>query len=153
VVLTSRPAGTNRAPTIVTAGRRAMLRCTQPAMPPPPGMTRRRDVRPSAKSRWSPATDPPNAAASSPSAIGTSCAPIATADAVISNGSLGTTGNGPSNATSSANAGSSHALWINSPTSILAPSTGFQGGRWGRRDQWRRHPDRAGGKPHPEALR
>jgi hypothetical protein len=110
VVLTSRPAGTNRAPTIVTAGLRTMLRRTQPAMPPLPGRTREREVRPSAKSRWSPATEPANATTNSPSAIGTSCAPIATADAVISNGSLGTTGNGPSTATSSASTGSSHAL-------------------------------------------
>jgi hypothetical protein len=121
VVLTSRPAGTNRAPTIVTEGRSAMLRCTQPAIPPLPGPAMRRDVRPSAKSRWSPATDPANAAASSPSAIGTSWAPIATADAVISKGSLGNTGNGPSSATSSAMTGSSHTLFSSSAMSIPPP--------------------------------
>jgi hypothetical protein len=123
VVLTSRPAGTNRAPTIVTAGRPTMLPCTQPAMPPVPGRASRRDVRPKRKSRWSPATDPANAAANSPSAIGTSCAPIATADAVMSNGSLGSTGNGPSSVTSSANTGSTQTLWISSATSIPPPST------------------------------
>jgi hypothetical protein len=108
---------------MVTAVRCSMLRCTHAAMPPLPGRASLRDVRPSAYSRWSPATDPVNAAANSPSAIGTSCAPIATADAVISNGSLGTTGNGPSSATSSANAGSTHPLWISSAMSIPPPST------------------------------
>jgi hypothetical protein len=95
---------------MVTAGRSAMLRRTHPPMPPLPGRTSRRDVRPSAYRAWSPATDPVNAAANRPRASGTSFAPIATADAVISNGSLGTTGNGPSSATSSASAGSIHAL-------------------------------------------
>ncbi|GAA5118518.1 hypothetical protein GCM10023320_22690 [Pseudonocardia adelaidensis] len=120
-MLTSRPAGTKRAATIVTAGRRAMLRWTQPAIPPPPGRASLRDVRPSVKSRWSPATDPTNAAVKSPSAIGTSWHPPATADAVISSGSLGTTGNGPSSATSSASAGSNHALCSSSATSIPPP--------------------------------